>query len=55
MTSDAVARAESRVGKPTALLEVRSLTKRFGEVLANSDVDLTVLPGTVHGLSLIHI
>ena len=50
MTSDAVARAESRVGKPTALLEVRSLTKRFGEVLANSDVDLTVMPGTVHGL-----
>ncbi|WP_456846587.1 ABC transporter ATP-binding protein [Cellulomonas sp. P5_C6] len=50
MTSDAVARASSRVGKPAALLEVRSLSKRFGEVQANWDVDLTVLPGTVHGL-----
>ena len=43
-------RAESRVGEPTALLEARNLTKRFGEVIANSDVDLTVLPGEVHAL-----
>lgn len=50
MTTDAVARARGRVGKPAALLEVRSLSKRFGEVQANWDVDLTVLPGTVHGL-----
>ena len=35
MTSDAVARARGRVGKPAALLEVRGLTKRFGEVQAN--------------------
>jgi len=50
MTTDAVARARGRVCKPAALLEVRSLSKRFGEVQANWDVDLTVLPGTVHGL-----
>ncbi|NUU18216.1 ABC transporter ATP-binding protein [Cellulomonas humilata] len=50
MSTDAVARARGRVGKPAALLEVRSLSKRFGEVQANWDVDLTVLPGTVHGL-----
>ena len=50
MTTDAVARARGRVGKPAALLEVRSLTKHFGEVQANTDVDLTVLPGKVHAL-----
>ncbi|WP_210728219.1 ABC transporter ATP-binding protein, partial [Cellulomonas septica] len=50
MTAEPAVRAASRVGKPPALLEARSLTKRFGEVLANADVDLTVLPGTVHGL-----
>ena len=44
------ARSESRVGQPTAILEARSLTKRFGEVLANQDVDLTLLPGEVHAL-----
>ena len=32
------------------LLEARSLTKRFGEVLANTDVDLSVMPGEVHAL-----
>ena len=43
-------RPVSVVGEPAALLEARSLTKRFGEVMANSDVDLTVLPGEVHAL-----
>ena len=43
-------RPESVVGEPAALLEARSLTKRFGEVTANSDVDLTVMPGEVHAL-----
>ena len=39
-----------RIGHPPALLEVRSLTKRFGEVTALDDVDLTVVPGEVHAL-----
>ena len=32
------------------MLEMRGITKRFPGVVANSDVDLTVLPGTVHTL-----
>jgi ribose transport system ATP-binding protein len=32
------------------LLEIRGLTKSFGGALALDDVDLTVLPGEVHGL-----
>ena len=32
------------------LLEVLSLTKHFGEVMANADVDLTVRPGEVHAV-----
>lgn len=50
MTAGVPARADSRIGEPPALLEARSLTKHFGEVRANTDVDLTVLPGEVHAL-----
>jgi simple sugar transport system ATP-binding protein len=38
------------VGEPVPLLEVRSYTKRFGEVLANNDVDLKLDAGEVHAL-----
>ncbi len=32
------------------MLEMRGITKRFPGVLANDDVDLTVLAGQVHTL-----
>jgi len=35
--------------KHTAV-ELRSLTKRFGNVLANAGVNLRVEPGTIHGI-----
>lgn len=50
MTAGHPARAASRVVEEPALLEARSLTKHFGEVKANTDVDLTVLAGEVHAL-----
>jgi simple sugar transport system ATP-binding protein len=37
-------------GTPPPLLEVLSLTKHFGEVKANTDVDLTVRVGEIHAL-----
>jgi ribose transport system ATP-binding protein len=38
------------VNSSPALLEVRGLTKSFGGALALDQVDLTILPGQVHGL-----
>ena len=32
------------------LLDVRRLTKRFGGIVANSDIDLTIMPGEIHAL-----
>jgi len=32
------------------MIELRGLTKRFGEVLANDDVNITVTPGTIHAI-----
>jgi len=37
-------------GEPRPLLEVLGFTKRFGDVHANTDVDLTVMPGEIHAL-----
>ncbi|MGI9611570.1 MAG: ABC transporter ATP-binding protein [Acidimicrobiales bacterium] len=38
------------IGPATPMLEMTGITKRFGEVVANEGVDLTVLPGQVHTL-----
>src|ERR1041385_6146001 len=32
------------------MLELRQITKRFGDVLANDHVDITVRPGTIHAI-----
>ena len=32
------------------MLELRDITKRFGAVLANDHVDITVAPGTIHAI-----
>ena len=31
-------------------IELKNITKRFGHVIANSDVNLKVQPGTIHGI-----
>ena len=33
-----------------AAIELKDITKRFGHVIANSDVNLKVRPGTIHGI-----
>lgn len=32
------------------MIELRDITKRFGQVLANDDVNITVTPGTIHAI-----
>src|SRR4026207_2181586 len=32
------------------MLELRQITKRFGEVLANDHIDIVVKPGTIHAI-----
>lgn len=32
------------------ILEMRGITKKFGSVTANKDVDLTLYPGEIHAL-----
>jgi simple sugar transport system ATP-binding protein len=33
-----------------ALLEVKSISKKFGEFFANQDIDLAIVSGKVHAL-----
>ena len=35
---------------PPFAIELRGITKRFGEVLANDRIDLQIAPATVHGI-----
>jgi ABC-type uncharacterized transport system ATPase subunit len=35
---------------PTPVLELRRITKQFGDVIANDEVDLTLFPGEIHAL-----
>ena len=32
------------------MLELRNITKRFGDVLANDNVNIVVKPGTIHAI-----
>src|SRR5436309_9591768 len=34
----------------TPMLELRDITKRFGEVLANDHINISVEPGTIHAI-----
>src|ERR671910_2208439 len=38
------------VAKTSGMLELRQITKRFGDVLANDQVDIVVKPGTIHAI-----
>ncbi|MGY4719810.1 ABC transporter ATP-binding protein [Naumannella cuiyingiana] len=40
----------ARVDAPDAGLKLRGITKRFGPVVANSDIDLDIAPGEIHCL-----
>jgi general nucleoside transport system ATP-binding protein len=39
-----------RMGAPAAALRLHGITKRFGDVVANDDVSLSVEPGEIHAL-----
>src|SRR6267143_57620 len=37
-------------GAPRIMIELRNITKRFGDVLANDHVNIVVKPGTIHAI-----
>jgi len=44
------AASPSTSGDPAYAIELRNISKRFGAVRANQDIDLKVLKGTIHGI-----
>ena len=38
------------MSQPTALIETRGVSKSFGAVIANHDIDLAVYPSQIHAL-----
>ncbi len=50
MTSDKTPATSSVSQMDSVMLGVKGLTKRFGEVVANDDVDLNIMPGEIHAL-----
>ena len=49
-TGDSTGKMLRRVGGDTPLLEVRHVTKRFGNFTANDGVSLKIMPGEIHAL-----
>ena len=48
MAADRAGSDREEGGAP--LVELRAITKRFGDILANDAVDLTLHPGRIHAL-----
>jgi len=38
------------MSEPIPLIETKRISKRFGEVVANQDIDLAVYPSQIHAL-----
>jgi len=48
--TDGAATAASLSTDDSFAIELRGISKRFGAVKANQDIDLRVRPGTIHGI-----